>query len=77
MMDGRIGAIRCALDAAPHRRADHGLCGEICLGVLRAVREASLLAALKGDKRTYQMDPANTDEALREVEADIAEGAAS
>ena len=32
-------------------------------------------AALVGDKRTYQMDPANTDEALREVEADIAEGA--
>ena len=78
MMDGRIGAIRRALDESQFRaRADHGLCREICLGLLRAVpRRGRLLGQpWQGDKRTYQMDPANGDEALREVALDIAEGA--
>ena len=75
-MDGRIGAIRGALDAALHDVLDHGLCGEICVGFLRSVpRRGRLGATLTGDKRTYQMDAANSDEALREVELDIAEGA--
>jgi porphobilinogen synthase len=77
MMDGRIGAIRRALEesgrtstqimsyAAKYASAFYGPFRD-------AVGSAS---ALKGDKRTYQMDPANTDEALREVALDIAEGA--
>jgi len=77
MMDGRVGAIRAALDAegfidvqimayaAKYASAFYGPFRD-------AVGSAS---ALKGDKRTYQMDPANTDEALREVELDLAEGA--
>ena len=77
MMDGRVGAIREGLDAAGLPRcADHGLCGEICLRLLWPVpRRGRLKRTLTGDKRTYQMDRANTDEALREVELDIAEGA--
>ena len=56
------------------RRPDHVLkCSEICLGPFRdAIGSAK---ARTGDKRTYQMDSANSDEALREVELDIAEGA--
>jgi porphobilinogen synthase len=77
MMDGRIGAIRRALDAA----------GRIDVLIMAyAAKYASAFygpfrdavgssATLVGDKRTYQMDPANTDEALREVEMDLAEGA--
>ena len=77
MMDGRVGAIRAgARRRGLRRRADHGLRGQICLGLLWAVpRRGRLSATLIGDKRTYQMDPANADEALREVELDIAEGA--
>jgi len=77
MMDGRIGEIRTALDAA-------------CLTNTRIMSYAAKYAsafygpfrdaigssgALKGDKKTYQMNPANSDEALREVAMDIAEGA--
>jgi len=77
MMDGRVGAIRAALDAE----------GFLDVQILAyAAKYASAFygpfrdavgskGALKGDKRTYQMDPANTDEALREVELDLAEGA--
>jgi len=76
-MDGRIGAIRQALEkngfqntlimayAAKYASAFYGPFRD-------AVGSAQVLA---GDKRTYQMDPANTDEALREVALDIAEGA--
>ncbi|MTI17388.1 porphobilinogen synthase [Rhodobacteraceae bacterium RKSG542] len=77
MMDGRIGAIRSALDdngfdnlqimaySAKYASAFYG-----------PFRDAvGTSAALQGDKRTYQMDSANTDEALLEVELDIAEGA--
>jgi len=77
MMDGRVGAIRAALDrdgltevsimayAAKYASAFYG-----------PFRDAvGSSKTLTGDKRTYQMDPANTDEALREVELDIIEGA--
>jgi porphobilinogen synthase len=77
MMDGRVGAIRRALDAegfvdtrvmsyaAKYASAFYG-----------PFREAlGSGGALKGDKKTYQMDPANSDEALREVALDLAEGA--
>ena len=77
MMDGRIGRIRDALDSAGYER----------VGILAyAAKYASAFygpfrdavgskSALVGDKRTYQMDPANSDEALREVALDIQEGA--
>ena len=77
MMDGRVGAIRAALDdndfghvrvlsyAAKYASAFYGPFRD-------AVGSAT---ALRGDKRTYQMDPANSDEALREVALDIEEGA--
>ena len=77
MMDGRVGAIRAALDqtdfvdvsimayAAKYASAFYG-----------PFRDAvGSSATLTGDKRTYQMDPSNSDEALREVELDIKEGA--
>ena len=77
MMDGRVAAIREALDdegyldvqimayAAKYASAFYG-----------PFRDAiGSKGALKGDKRTYQMDPANSDEALREVELDLEEGA--
>jgi porphobilinogen synthase len=77
MMDGRVGAIRKGLDQAGF--------GDVQI-MAYAAKYASAFygpfrdaigsnATLIGDKRTYQMDPANTDEALREVELDIAEGA--
>jgi porphobilinogen synthase len=77
MMDGRIGAIRSGLDEAGF--------GDVQI-MAYAAKYASAFygpfrdavgsnATLVGDKRTYQMDPANSDEALREVELDIAEGA--
>src|SRR5919106_1284837 len=77
MMDGRVGAIREALDAEgfEHVRimAYAAKYASAFYGPFRdAVGSAS---SLKGDKKTYQMDPANGDEALREVALDIAEGA--
>ena len=77
MMDGRVGRVRDALDAAGHQARDHVLCRQIRLRLLwpvpRAVGSQSALG--KGDKRTYQMDPANGDEAIRECALDLAEGA--
>jgi porphobilinogen synthase len=77
MMDGRIGAIRAGLDAAgfPDKQimAYAAKYASAFYGPFRDAVGSS--ATLIGDKRTYQMDPANTDEALREVELDIAEGA--
>jgi porphobilinogen synthase len=78
MMDGRIGAIRNELEAQGHRNtlilayaAKYASC---FYGPFRdAVGSAENLGG--GDKRNYQMDPANSDEALREVALDIAEGA--
>lgn len=77
MMDGRVGAIRAALDAAG--RTDVQIMSyaakyaSVFYGPFRDAVGSS--ATLTGDKRTYQMDAANSDEALREVELDIAEGA--
>jgi porphobilinogen synthase len=78
MMDGRIGALRDALDQAgfEHVRlmSYAAKYASAFYGPFRdAVGSSSSLG--KGDKRTYQMDPANTDEALREVAFDLAEGA--
>ena len=78
MMDGRVGAIRAALD-------DAGL-SSTCRSwpmppnmpppsTARSATRSAPAQTLTGDKRTYQMDPANGDEALREVALDIAEGA--
>jgi len=77
MMDGRIGAIRGALESAGRNdmliMAYAAKYASAFYGPFRdAVGSAK---ALIGDKRTYQMDPANSDEALREVALDIAEGA--
>jgi porphobilinogen synthase len=78
MMDGRIGAVRAALEAAGHVHtrilAYSAKYASAFYGPFRdAVGSAANLG--KGDKRTYQMDPANTDEALREVALDLDEGA--
>ena len=77
MMDGRIGAIRAALEAGGHPdtmiMAYAAKYASAFYGPFRDAVGSS--STLKGDKRTYQMDPANTDEAIREVALDIAEGA--
>ncbi|MFP6757588.1 MAG: porphobilinogen synthase [Alphaproteobacteria bacterium] len=78
MMDGRIGAIRAALDEAGHETvrimAYAAKYASAFYGPFRdAVGSSGNLGG--GDKRTYQMDPFNGDEALREVAMDIAEGA--
>jgi porphobilinogen synthase len=78
MMDGRIGALRKALDAAGHEKvlllSYAAKYASVFYGPFRdAVGSSTSLG--EGDKRTYQMDPANTDEALREVALDIEEGA--
>jgi porphobilinogen synthase len=80
MMDGRIGAIRDALDAAGFERvrimAYAAKYASAFYGPFRdALGAVSNAPGNKRDKRTYQMDPANGDEALREVALDIAEGA--
>ncbi len=77
MMDGRIGAIRAGLDAAGFQDVQiMAYSAKYASGFYGPFREAvGSGGVLKGDKRTYQMDPANTDEALREVALDIAEGA--
>jgi len=76
MMDGRVGAIRSALDAAGFSQV--GICS-YCVKYASAFygpfREALDSAPRGGDKKTYQMDPANVREALREVRLDEAEGA--
>lgn len=77
MMDGRIGAIRDALETQGHSRVTilsyAAKYASAFYGPFRDAVGAS--GALKGDKKTYQMDPGNTDEALRMVERDLAEGA--
>lgn len=77
MMDGRVGAIRTALEAAGMKDTQiMSYAAKYASGFYGPFRDAvGSNAALKGDKRTYQMDPANAAEALREVELDIAEGA--
>ncbi|MGO8866824.1 MAG: porphobilinogen synthase [Alphaproteobacteria bacterium] len=77
MMDGRVGAIREALDRSGFAEVRiMAYSAKYASAFYGPFRDAiGSIKALKGDKRTYQMDPANTDEALREVALDLAEGA--
>ncbi len=77
MMDGRIGAIRAALEAAGHHNTQlMSYAAKYASAFYGPFRDAvGSGGLLKGDKRTYQMDAANGDEAIREVGLDIAEGA--
>ena len=77
MMDGRIGAIRDALDAEGFQDVlIMSYAAKYASAFYGPFRDAvGSSGALKGDKKTYQMDPANSDEALREVGLDIDEGA--
>jgi porphobilinogen synthase len=77
MMDGRVGALRAALDAEGFEQtAIMSYAAKYASVYYGPFREAvGSGARLKGDKRTYQLDFANTDEAMREVEQDIEEGA--
>ena len=76
MMDGRVGAIRGALDKAGHHQvAIMSYAAKYCSAFYGPFREAVDSAPTFGDRRTHQMDPANTDEALREVGLDLEEGA--
>ncbi|MBE1282244.1 MAG: porphobilinogen synthase [Rhodobacteraceae bacterium] len=76
MMDGRIGAMRTALETAGHHNvmilSYAAKYASAFYGPFRDAVGAS--GALKGDKKTYQMDPANSDEALRLIERDLNEG---
>ena len=76
MMDGRIGAIRDALDI--NQFDDVGImayAAKYCSAYYGPFRDAADSTPAFGDRRTHQMDPANVDEALREVELDLEEGA--
>jgi porphobilinogen synthase len=76
MMDGRVGAIRKALDGAEFEDiAIMSYAAKYCSGFYGPFREAAESAPQFGDRRGYQMDPANAREAIREVELDLAEGA--
>ncbi len=77
MMDGRIGAMRAALEAEGHTNtAIMSYAAKYASAFYGPFRDAvGASGALKGDKKTYQMDPANRDEALRLVERDLSEGA--
>jgi porphobilinogen synthase len=76
MMDGRVGAIRKTLDEAGFSDiAIFSYAAKYCSGFYGPFREAAQSAPQFGDRRSYQMDPANAREAIREVELDLAEGA--
>jgi porphobilinogen synthase len=77
MMDGRVGAIRAGLDAENFEEVQIlSYAAKYASAFYGPFRDAvGSSATLTGDKRTYQMDPANSDEALREVAQDIEEGA--
>jgi porphobilinogen synthase len=76
MMDGRVGAIRTALDERGFDQiAIMAYAAKYCSAFYGPFRDAAASAPQFGDRRSHQMDPANTAEALREVEQDIAEGA--
>ncbi len=76
MMDGRIGAIRKALDENAFGHIPiMAYAAKFCSGFYGPFREAAESAPQFGDRRSYQMDPANGDEALREVALDLQEGA--
>lgn len=77
MMDGRIGAVRLALEENGHSDVlVMSYAAKYASGFYGPYRDAiGTSSSLMGDKRTYQMDPSNTDEALREVALDVEEGA--
>ena len=77
MMDGRIGAMRRALEDAGHEKTMIlSYAAKYASAFYVPFRDAvGASGALKGDKKTYQMDPANSDEALRLIERDLVEGA--
>jgi porphobilinogen synthase len=76
MMDGRVGAIRTALDAQGYTNvALMSYASKFCSAFYGPFRDAAESAPQFGDRRTYQMDPANALEALREVALDVEEGA--
>jgi porphobilinogen synthase len=76
MMDGRVGTIRRALDSKGFDQvAIMAYAAKYASGFYGPFREAAESTPQFGDRRSYQMDPANSDEALREVELDIQEGA--
>jgi porphobilinogen synthase len=76
MMDGRVGRIREALDEAGFTQvAIMSYAAKYCSAFYGPFREAADSAPAFGDRRSHQMDPANVEEALREVELDIEEGA--
>jgi len=76
MMDGRVGAIRAALDAAGFSHIPiMSYAAKYSSAFYGPFREAAESTPSFGDRRSYQMDPANGDEALREVAQDVAEGA--
>ena len=76
MMDGRVGAIREALDAAGYSQTSiMAYCAKYASAYYGPFRDALDSAPKFGDKKTYQMDPANANEAIREAELDEAEGA--
>jgi porphobilinogen synthase len=76
MMDGRVGAMRAALDERGYERtAIMAYSAKYCSAFYGPFRDAAESAPQFGDRKTHQMDPANVQEALREVEQDIEEGA--
>ena len=76
MMDGRVGRIRTALDEAGYTDvAIMSYAAKYCSAFYGPFREAAASAPAFGDRRSHQMDPANADEALREVGLDLDEGA--
>lgn len=76
MMDGRVGAIRRALDQSGHSETNIlAYTAKYASSFYGPFREALQSAPKSGDKKTYQMDPRNSREALREARLDIAEGA--
>src|SRR5205823_7845346 len=76
MMDGRVGAIRQALDERGFEQtAIMAYAAKHCSAFYGPFREAAASTPRFGDRRSHQMDPANSTEAMREVEQDIAEGA--
>ncbi len=76
MMDGRVGALRSQLDAEGHSETPIvAYSAKFSSAFYGPFREAAGSAPAFGDRRSYQMDPANADEALREVRLDVEEGA--
>src|SRR5207237_6106581 len=76
MMDGQVGAVRRALDARGHNEVTVlAYAAKYASAFYGPFRQAAESRPQFGDRRGYQLDPANADEAIREVEADIDEGA--